>query len=65
MMRKLGAYPNGASEFLLHGQFLEEFKSEHIDKIDDNIRNIVCEFEMAPEDILGYVLEYRIDAEKL
>lgn len=65
MMRKLGAYPNGVSEFLLHGQLLEEFKSENIDKIDDNIRNIACEFKMTPEDILGYVLEYRIDAEKL
>ena len=65
MMRKLGAYPNGVSEFLLHGQLLEEFKSENIDKIDDNIRNIACEFKMTPEDILGYVLEYRIDVEKL
>ena len=65
MMKKLGAYPNGVSEFLLHGQLLEEFKSENIDKIDDNIRNIACEFKMTPEDILGYVLEYRIDAEKL
>ena len=65
MMRKLGAYPIGVSEFLLHGQLLEEFKSENIDKIDDNIRNIACEFKMTPEDILGYVLEYRIDVEKL
>ena len=51
MMRKLGAYPNGVSEFLLYGQLLEEFKSENIDKIDDNIRNIACEFKMTPEDI--------------
>ena len=33
--------------------------------ITDEIRNVAEEFCMEAEDILGYVLEYRFDAEKL
>ena len=61
LMRKLGAYPNGVSEFLLKGEELERFKKENIDLIDDKIRAVADEFCMDPEDILGLVLEYRFD----
>lgn len=37
----------------------------NIDYIDDNIRSDADEFCMDPEDILGYVLEYRIDVDRL
>ena len=61
LMRKLGAYPNGVSDFLLRGEDLEKFKTENIDMIDDRIRAVADEFCMEPEDILGQVLEYRFD----
>jgi RimJ/RimL family protein N-acetyltransferase len=61
LMRKLGAYPNGISEFELSGDDLKQFQMEHKDMIDDKIRAVADEFCMEPEDILGYVLEYRFD----
>lgn len=64
-MKKLGAYPNGISEFLLHGEEIEKFQAEHKDMITDKIRSVAAEFCMEAEDILGYVLEYRIDMEKM
>ena len=63
LMKKLGAYPNGISEFLLHGAEIEKFQSEHKDMITDEIRSVAAEFCMEAEDILGYVLEYRSDME--
>lgn len=65
LMKKLGAYPNGISEFLLHGEEIEKFQAEHKDMITDEIRSVAAEFCMEAEDILGYVLEYRIDMEKM
>ena len=63
-MKKLGATPNGISEFLLHGEEIEKFKEEYKDMITDEIRAVAAEFCMDAEDILGYVLEYRFDVEK-
>lgn len=64
LMKKLGAVPNGVSEFLLHGDAIEEFKEENRNEITDKIRAVAKEFGMEAEDILGYVLEYRFDMEK-
>lgn len=61
MVEKVGAYPNGISEWLLHGEFLEEYQEENKDSIDDKMREVADKFCMDPEDMLGYVLEYRID----
>ncbi len=61
LMKKLGATPNGISEFLLHGEEIERFQEEHKNMITDKIRNVASEFCMEAEDILGYVLEYRFD----
>lgn len=61
LMKKLGATPNGISEFLLHGDEIEKFKKENKGMITDEIRNVAAEFCMDAEDILGYVLEYRFD----
>lgn len=64
LMKKLGATPNGISEFLLHGEEIEKFQEENKDSITDEIRAVAAEFCMDAEDILGYVLEYRFDVEK-
>lgn len=61
LFRKVGAYPDGISEFLLHGEALERFQQENKDAIDDHIRKTAEEFVVDPEDLLGHVLEYRID----
>lgn len=65
LMRKLGATPNGIREFLLYGDDIEKFQEENKYMITDEIRQVAAEFCMDAEDILGYVLEYRFDAEKL
>lgn len=62
LMKKLRAIPNGISEFLLHGEEIERFQKENKDMITDEIRAVATEFCMDAEDILGYVLEYRLDA---
>ena len=64
LMKKLGAYPNGISEFWLHGDEIERFQEEYKYMITDEIRNVAEEFCMDAEDIMGYVLEYRFDIEK-
>ena len=64
LMKKLGAIPNGVSEFLLHGEEIEKFQKEHQDMITDEIRNVAADFCMDAEAILGYVLEYRFDMMK-
>lgn len=61
LMKKLGAYPNGISEYELHGKDLERFKKENADLIDDKLQAVAEEFCMEAEDILGYVLEYRLE----
>lgn len=65
MMKKLGATPNGISEFLLRGEEIEKFQEENKKNITDEIREVAVEFCMDAEDILGYVLEYRFDVERL
>ena len=65
LMKKLGATPNGISEFLLHGEEIERFQKENKDLITDEIRAVAAEFCMDAEEILGYVLEYRLDVENL
>lgn len=65
LMRKLGAVPNGISEFLLHGEEIDKFQMEYKDMITDEIREVAEEFCMEAEDLLGYVLEYRFDMEAM
>ena len=59
--RKLGAVPNGLSEFLLHGEDLIQYQNENQYLIDDNIRKLAVDFGVDPIEILGYVLEYKIE----
>lgn len=65
LMKKLGATPNGISEFLLYGEEIEKFQEEYKDMITDEIRAVAAEFCMDAEDIIGYVLEYRFDVENM
>jgi len=65
LMKKLGATSNGISEFLLHGEEIEKFQEENKENITDEIREVAAEFCMDAEDILGYVLEYRFDVERM
>jgi RimJ/RimL family protein N-acetyltransferase len=61
LMKKLGARPNGISEMFLHGDELIRFQEENKDLIDDRIIGVANEFGVAPIDLLGHVLEYRIE----
>lgn len=59
--RKLGAVPNGMSEFLLHGEEITKYQKENQYLIDDNIRKLAADFGVEPVEILGHVLEYKIE----
>jgi RimJ/RimL family protein N-acetyltransferase len=61
LMKKLGARPNGISEMFLHGDELIRFQEENKDLIDDRIIGVANEFGVEPIDLLGHVLEYRIE----
>lgn len=59
--RKLGAVPNGMSEFLLHGEEIIKYQNENQHLIDDNIRKLAADFGVEPIEILGHALEYKIE----
>lgn len=61
IVKKLGAYPDGTKEYLLTGESLELFRNENMDLIDNKTREIAEEFCVDPEDLLGMVLQYRLD----
>lgn len=61
LMKKLGAKPNGISEMFIHGEDLQKFQEENKDLIDDKVRKLAKEFHVAPIDLIGHVLEFRID----
>uniref|UniRef100_UPI003219B332 GNAT family N-acetyltransferase n=1 Tax=Bacteroides congonensis TaxID=1871006 RepID=UPI003219B332 len=61
LMKKLGAKPNGISEMFIHGEDLRKFQEENKDLIDDKLRKLAKEFHVAPIDLIGHVLEFRID----
>ena len=63
LMKKIGAIPNGISEFMLHGEDINKFQEENKNMITDDIRAVAAEFCMNAEDVLGHVLEYRFDVE--
>lgn len=61
LMRKIGAKPNGISEMLIHGEALHKFQEENQNLIDDKLRKLAKEFNVAPIDLIGHVLEFRIE----
>ncbi len=65
LMKKLGAKPNGISEMFIHGEELQKFQQENSNLIDDKLRALANEFNVAPIDLIGHVLEFRIDWEPM
>ncbi|MCM1498511.1 MAG: GNAT family N-acetyltransferase [Clostridium sp.] len=61
LMKKLGAKPNGISEMFIHGEELQKFQEENSNLIDNKLRALANEFEVEPIDLIGHVLEFRID----
>lgn len=61
LMKKIGARPDGISEFLLHGEDLAKFQEENEACIDDKLRAVAEEFQTDPKELIGHVLECRID----
>ena len=64
LMTKLGASPKGVSQLLLRGDALEEFRQENQDMIDGRFRELADEFGVEPEEMLGKVLEDRLDVKE-
>ena len=48
-------------KFLLHGEDLIRYQNENQYLIDDNIRKLAADFGVDPIEILGHVLEYKIE----
>lgn len=61
LMKKLGAKPNGISEMFIHGEELQKFQEENSNLIDDKLMTLADEFDVVPIDLIGHVLEFRID----
>ena len=61
LFEKLGAVPNGISEFLLHGEDeLARCEEENLQYLDDNMVALAEKFGVEPRKLLSHVLEYRI-----
>ena len=61
LVRHIGGYPDGLTEFILHGEELEQFRAENIGLINENMIELAEEFASDPEELIGMVLQYRID----
>lgn len=64
LFKKLGAIPDGISEFLLSGEALSDFQKDNKDMIDEDIIQVAREFNVEPEQLLGHVLEYKLNVKK-
>ncbi|MCM1284076.1 MAG: hypothetical protein NC180_10335 [Muribaculaceae bacterium] len=45
----------------IHGEELQTFQEENSNLIDDKLRALANAFDVAPIDLIGHVLEFRID----
>ncbi len=62
LFEKLGAVPNGISEFLLHDkETLEQCEEENLHLIDDRMRQLAERFKVEPRKLLSHILEYRLE----
>lgn len=58
---KLGAVPNGISEFLIHDQnALEKCEEENLHLIDEHLRTVADKFGVEPRKLLSHVLEFTL-----
>lgn len=62
LFEKLGAVPNGISEFLIHDQAaLEKCEEDNLQYIDDQLIALAAKFHVEPRKLLSHVLEYTLD----
>lgn len=61
LFEKLGAEPNGISEFMLHEETdIWRCEEENIHLIDERMRELAKKFNVQPRKLLSHVLEYRL-----
>lgn len=61
LFEKLGAVPNGISEFMIHGEAaLRECEEENLQYIDDRLIALGEKFHVDPRKLLSHVLEYKL-----
>ena len=61
LFEKLGAQPNGISEFLIHDQAaLEKVEEDNLHFIDENLIALAAQFDVEPRKLLSHVLEYTL-----
>ena len=62
LFEKLGATPNGISEFLLHGaEELKKYEETNLQYITEQLSEVAQKFGVEPRKLLSHVLEYRLD----
>lgn len=61
LFEKLGAQPNGISEFLIHDQeMLKKVEEENLQLIDEDTIALAAKFGVEPRSLLSHVLEYTL-----
>lgn len=61
LFEKLGAVPNGISEFMLHREEdMKQWEEENIHLIDDKMIELANQFHVEPGKLLSHVLEYQL-----
>ncbi|NBH15028.1 N-acetyltransferase [Lachnospiraceae bacterium] len=61
LFEKLGAEPNGISEFMLHGEAdIQRCEEENLHLIDERMQELASKFNVEPKKLLSHVLEYRL-----
>ena len=61
LFEKLGAVPNGISEFLMHDEnALEKFEEDNLHLIDEHLIALADKFNVKPRKLLSHVLEYTL-----
>lgn len=61
LFEKLGAVPNGISEFMLHQkEDIEHCENDNLDSIDDRLIENARKFNVEPRRLLSHVLEYKL-----
>ena len=61
LFEKLGAVPNGISEFVIYDpKLLEECEEENLHLIDDDLVAVAKKFSVTPRKLLSHILEYKL-----
>lgn len=61
LFEKLGAKPNGISEYVLHGDEISAFEEKNLSMIDAHLEQVAAKFQVQPRALLSHLLEYRLD----